>query len=113
MKKLRMMILLIGTCLLVGCGEAPEPKLDETFVEETLVEEILIEEIIIEEEFLEEETSEELLKGYCNYSKEYIDELYYNSIEYKVSLKEWRCYENDGYNENETKYILLRDYGIL
>ena len=108
MKKLKMMILLMGACVLVGCGEAPEPKLDETFVEETLVEEI-----IIEEEFLEEETSENLLEGYCNYSKEYIEELYYNSIEYKVSLNEWQRYEDDGYNEIETKYILLRDYGIL
>ena len=113
MKKLNMMILLIGACLLMGCGEAPEPKLDDSIVEEILVEEILIEEIMIEESFVEEETSENLLNGYCNYSEEYIDELYYNSIDYKVSLKEWRKHENNGYTDNEIEYILLREYGIL
>lgn len=113
MRKLNMMILLIGACLLAGCGETPEPKLDEGFVEEIIVEEIFIEEIMIEEEFIEEETSENLLNGYGNYSKEYIDELYYNSIDYKVSLREWREHENNGYTDNEIEYILLRKYGIL
>lgn len=113
MKKLNMMILSIGACLLIGCGEAPEPKLDETFVKENILEETLIEEIIIEEEFIEEETSESLLRGYGLFTEEYIDELYYNSIEYKVSLNEWEIYENDGYTDNEIEYILLREYGIL
>ena len=113
MKKLNMMILLIGACLLMGCGEAPEPKLDETFVEENILEETLIEEIIIEEEFIEEETSENLLRGYGLFTEEYIDELYYNSIDYEVSLREWRNHEDNGYTDNEIKYILLREYGIL
>lgn len=103
-----MLILLLVTCLLTGCGEAPEPKLDEVIVEETIIEEILI-----EEEIIEEETSENLLNGYCNYSEEYIDELYYNSIDYKVSLREWENHENNGYTDNEIEYILLREYGIL
>lgn len=113
MKKLNMMILLIGACLLMGCGEAPEPKLDDSIVEEILVEEILIEEIMIEESFVEEETSENLLRGYGLFTEEYIDELYFNSIDYEVSLREWRNHEDNGYTDNEIKYILLREYGIL
>lgn len=113
MKKLNMMILLIGACLLMGCGEAPEPKLDDSIVEEILVEEILIEEIMIEESFIEEETSENLLRGYGLFTEEYIDELYFNSIDYEVSLREWRNHEDNGYTDNEIKYILLREYGIL
>ena len=107
------MILLIGACLLMGCGEAPEPKLDDSIVEEILVEEILIEEIMIEESFVEEETSENLLRGYGLFTEEYIDELYFNSIDYEVSLREWRNHEDNGYTDNEIKYILLREYGIL
>lgn len=113
MKKLNMMILLIGACLLMGCGEAPEPKLDDSIVEEILVEEILVEEIMIEESFIEEETSENLLRGYGLFTEEYIDELYFNSIDYEVSLREWRNHEDNGYTDNEIKYILLREYGIL
>ena len=109
MKKMLIMIMVLGSCLLVGCGESQSNDTTSEYI----IEETFIEETFIEEHFIEEETSEELLRGYGLYTKEYIDELYDNSIEFKVSLKEWRKYENDGYTETEIKYILLRDYGIL
>lgn len=98
----RLFIIGAALCLLTGCGAAEEKI--ETEVETT--------EIVTE--VTTEESKEEFPKGYFNYSKEYIEELYCNTIDNLVTQNEWEELEKNHYwSDDVIMYALLQKYGEI
>lgn len=108
-------LFIIGATLFVltGCSGVETEVSTEAATEittEVETEEVTTEEITTEEttKVTEEESTENYLEGYDRYSSEYIEEMYYNTIDNIVSLREWRTFEKMGYSENKIMYCLLK-----
>ena len=104
----KLFIAIVATVLLTGCGDASQQE--TTTTEKEITTEITTTE---EEVTVNEMEPEEALKGYSNYSKEYVEEVYYNTIDSVVTYKEWKALDDAGYGDNRIMFILLKQYGIL
>lgn len=106
MKKFVLLVLLIGVLIaLTACDNTIKNEVNETNIEKTKIKENLEEETFVNSE----------LEGIEKYSKEYIEEKFYNS-DFHVSRStlycEWRELKEQGYDDNECRYILLGRYGL-
>lgn len=106
MKKILLLVAVV--ILLTGCGNTTQQETTTTTEVETTTEITTEEEVTVNEM-----EPEEALKGYSNYSKEYIEEVYYNTIDSVVTYKEWKALDDAGYGDNRIMFILLKQYGIL
>lgn len=110
MKKFIIVLVCLGTAVLTACVSTPVKRAGET----TAVVEDFVNPIEGVEEISNEEEQDDLLINYDRYSKEFIDEMYFNfGIEGEPGIdSEWQELETMGYSETEIKFILLqrRDY---
>ena len=108
MKKFIIAIVCLGAAMLTACASTPVKEAGET----TAVVEDFVNPIGDVEISNEEDTSD--LDGCDRYSKEYIDELFYNTIgDESEAQSEWDDLEAQGYDETQIKYIMLLERGFI
>lgn len=108
MKKFIITAVCLGAALLTACVSTPVKEAGET----TAVVKDFVNPIENVEVSNEEDTNN--LEGCDRYSKEYLDELFYNVIGDDSEIQsEWDDLEAQGYDDTQIKYIILLERGFI
>lgn len=111
MKKVFIVMMILGVSLLVGCGKTqPAENTNNIIIEEETSEEITIVNDVFE---LDDEDVKNILKDMDKYSDEYIEELYYNTVYEVLSLNEEKFMKQFHIGDTGIMFVLLRVYGEI